>query len=46
LSRPELSDLQTDPWEKKDLTAAQPERLAQMLKQLDQWWNPYAAQEK
>ena len=39
-AKPELYDLKADLWEKKDMSAAQPERLAKMLKQLDQWWQP------
>lgn len=39
-AKPELYDLKADPWEKSDLAAAQPERLAKMLQQLDQWWSP------
>lgn len=41
-AKPELYDLKNDPWEKKDLADAQPERLAPLLQQLNQWWNPYA----
>ena len=39
-AKPELYDLKNDPWEKKDLSAAQPKRVAKMLKQLDEWRLP------
>ena len=42
-AKPELYDLQADPWEKTDLAAAQPERLRELLKKLDVWWTPSAA---
>ncbi len=41
--KPELYDLQSDPWEKIDLAGQQPERAARLSKQLDAWWTPPAA---
>jgi arylsulfatase A-like enzyme len=35
---PELYDLKNDPWEKTDLSAAQPERVKSLSKEMDQWW--------
>ena len=34
----ELYDLKADPHEKKNLAAGQPQRVAEMQKQLDTWW--------
>lgn len=41
--RPELYDLQSDPWEKTDLAAQQPDRVGALARQLDAWWTPSAA---
>lgn len=38
--KPELYDLQNDPWEKTDLAARQPERVATLGRKLDAWWKP------
>lgn len=39
----ELYDLKNDPWEKNDLAAAQPEKVAGLTKHLDGWWKPESA---
>jgi uncharacterized sulfatase len=39
-AKPELYDLQNDPWEKNNLSAAQPEKMKALSRQLDQWWTP------
>ena len=39
----ELYDLQSDPWEKTDLAAQQPERVRELAKKLDAWWTPPVA---
>lgn len=41
--KPELYDLQSDPTEKTDLAAQQPDRVAGMTRQLDAWWTPGTA---
>ncbi|MSU23955.1 MAG: sulfatase [Opitutus sp.] len=41
--KPELFDLQSDPWEKSDLAAKQPERVRELRKKLDTWWTPPVA---
>jgi uncharacterized sulfatase len=38
--KPELYDLRNDPWEKNDLSAAQPRRVKELSRQLDKWWLP------
>lgn len=43
-SRVELYDLAADPGEQKDLAAAQPERAAQLKKQLEEWRTSVGAQ--
>jgi uncharacterized sulfatase len=42
-ARPELYDLQSDPWEKTDLAAKQPERVRALSSKLDAWWTPPTA---
>jgi hypothetical protein len=37
----ELFDLAADPHETKNLAAAHPEQVAQMLAALDTWWKPF-----
>jgi hypothetical protein len=39
-ANPELYDLENDPWEKNDLSAAQPGKVKALSRQLDQWWTP------
>ncbi|MGB7324678.1 MAG: sulfatase [Rubripirellula sp.] len=39
-AKAELYDLEHDPNEKQDLAAKNPERVADLSKQLDQWWKP------
>jgi uncharacterized sulfatase len=39
----ELYDLAADPFEKKNLAADQPERVAELRKKLDAWWTPPAS---
>jgi len=41
--KPELYDLQNDPWEKTDLAAKQPGRVQELNKKLDAWWTPPTA---
>ncbi len=41
-AKPELYDLQNDPWEKNELSAAQPKRVKELTKKLDKWWQPEA----
>lgn len=41
-AKPELYDLQSDPWERTDLAAQRPERVRALTKQLDGWWTPPA----
>jgi len=36
-----LFDLASDPHETKNLAAAHPEQVAQMLAALDTWWKPF-----
>ncbi len=40
LAKPELYDLQKDPWEKDDLADEQPARVAELTGTLDKWWKP------
>ena len=35
-----LFNLADDPFETKDLAAAEPQRVASLLEMLDQWWKP------
>jgi len=37
-AKPELYDLQNDPWEKVDLAEKDPARVGAMLKKIDAWW--------
>ncbi|MDX1680399.1 MAG: sulfatase-like hydrolase/transferase [Akkermansiaceae bacterium] len=39
-NRTELYNLALDPWEKKDLAAAEPERVAKLSAKLNDWWKP------
>jgi arylsulfatase A-like enzyme len=39
-AKPELYDLQSDPWEKVDLASKEPARVQTLLKKLDVWWQP------
>jgi arylsulfatase A-like enzyme len=39
-TKPELYDLKNDPWEKMDLSDAQPERVKSLSRQLKKWWTP------
>ncbi len=39
-AKPELYRIVTDPREEQDLASQQPERVEQLRKQLDDWWNP------
>lgn len=39
-AKPELYDLQSDPWEKTDLAAKSPERVRALLQKLNVWWQP------
>ena len=41
--KPELYDLKSDPCEKIDLAARQPDRVRELTKQLDAWWTPTMA---
>lgn len=36
----ELYDLTADPHEEQNLSAANPQRVAQLRSMLDTWWNP------
>jgi uncharacterized sulfatase len=38
--KPELFNLQADPWEKQDLAAGEAGRVQEMQKALDDWWKP------
>ena len=38
--KPELYQVSSDPWEKSDLSAAQPEKLKELTAKLDAWWKP------
>jgi uncharacterized sulfatase len=42
-AKPELYDLKSDPWEKTDLSAAQPDRVKSLTRKMDQWWQPVEA---
>ncbi len=39
MSQPELYDIARDPGEKKDLAAAEPERVSRLREVLDRWWD-------
>lgn len=39
-AKPELYDLQNDPWEKVDLANKEAARVKPMLEKLDAWWRP------
>lgn len=39
-AKPELYDLQADPWERVDLAAKDAARVAQLRQKLDAWWRP------
>lgn len=39
-ARPELYDLQKDPWEQNNLAAKESRRVRTLRQQLDQWWSP------
>ncbi len=38
--RPELFDIKSDPFEKSDLSAQQPEVMKRLTAKLDAWWDP------
>jgi len=38
--KPQLYDLKNDPWEKNDISTAQPERVGALTGKLHEWWQP------
>jgi arylsulfatase A-like enzyme len=39
-ARAQLYNVHDDPTEEKDLAASEPQRVAELTKQLDGWWDP------